>query len=168
MPAQYPWQVYRFERVLGLAAKDVINYFKTQFGMTAAVDLARDASVDSTPRIELIAAVSSTVPQWAAIGQAHPKMVPVARFYEIRARVVTTRAKTTDETHDNLVGLVRYALSAQAKGFNQTNLPHHQILTQEDVSAFPDVENDDKEQDVTEIGIGGIVAIRNEAWPPTP
>lgn len=171
MPAPNPYVLYQFESALESAFVDVVNYFLAQASISGvSVQGTEDDGIDGTPRIELEASISAIVPQWAATGQAtaaNPKQVPVARFFSVAARVVVTKGDPA-QSLKAIVGVLRYAASAGAKGFNSSNLPYHQILELYDVSGFPGVPSDDKSQQSLEVTFGGQIAIRNEAWPSTP
>lgn len=165
MSAPNPQSIYDFETQLEDAFADVVSYFLAQQGLSAAVYTATDGEIQACPRIGIVASISAIVPQWAAIRQANPKQVPVARFFELTARVVVTKP---DANLGPLRGVVRYAGSAGAKGFNTTNLPYLQILEIYDVTGSGAIENEEKEQQVAEIVFGGQFAIRSDAWPATP
>lgn len=168
MPAPNPWTLYDFETQLEEAAKDVLTYFKGQAGLTFAIKITGDTAVVDTPRVELEAGITEAIPQWAAIGQgSQPKQVPVGRFFSLRARVVVTQGGSGASVGD-LRGLVRWAFSAGAKGFNANNLPYLQILELWDVTGFDEVAYEEKEQAGTPVVFAGQFAIKDSAWPQTP
>lgn len=163
MPAPNPWTIYDFETALENAAKDVLRYFLTQASKTTPIYTSADSDSMESPRIEIDASISSAVPQWGAQGQGHnPKQVPLARYFELKITVVVTKP---DEDLGVLRGVVRWGLSAGAKGFNTTNLPYLQILELYDVTGFESVRDDDKEQQGADVTFGGQFAVRNDAWP---
>jgi len=173
MPAPSIFDVLDFEGLLEPACKSVLQTVIA--GISPAlpaiqVNVSRDSDTSETPRYDLMFASGEEIPQYGAIGQADPRQVAVAYTGVLTALIVTTRPNDNarmDPLHSLMTAIARYAFSAQAKGFNETNLPYLQILQIVSIDYRPQLQ-ENKEQDISELRFAFKFAVRNDAWPPTP
>ena len=159
--------LYDFETPFELAASNAIEDTLTAAGITnVALNVSRDSGTDDTPRIDIQFSTGVAMPQRTTIGQANPKQVPNAFEGVFTIRLSTTRPTETDNAaiHGMLRGLIRYALSAGAQAFDESDIPYWQILQMLPESSTPQL-YDEKQQDITELSFHVWFAIRNDAWP---
>lgn len=133
------------------------------------VNVSRDSDTSETPRYDLTFETGEPILQYGAIGQATPKQIPVAYVGRLRVMVVTTRPNDNariDPLHGLMRAIARYAFSAQAKAFNQTNLPYFEILEMLPAGMKAQLQ-ENKEQDISALEFSVKFAVRNDAWPAT-
>jgi hypothetical protein len=126
-----------------------------------------DAPLKDTPRVEIMFQPGNALSQRTTLGQAAPaKQVPNAFSGRFSVTIYATRtiSSANNANLPAIRGLVRYALSAGAKGFTSQNLPYWQILDMNPSSSTP-VIIDSKEQAGTELSYDLLFAISNSAWP---
>lgn len=164
--------VYDFETPFELALKNILAaIFAAQTpAIVCQITTQADAPIKDTPRVEIQFQPGNALSQRTALGNASPaKQVPNAFNGRFVVSIYATR--TISAGNQALLpairGLVRYALSAGAKVFKDTNLPYWQILEMLPEASTP-VIFDAKEQAGTELTYSVQFAIANSAWPSTP